>query len=131
MSVTITAVDHIGIRVLDEARSVSFYAKLGFEVVARHEPSKVTILRNAAGVEINLILNADPSLDGKNVLMDAPPKAAGYTHVALRVGSIEETIAALGAVGIALSDGPVLLGGARSMFVRDPDRNVVELREGA
>lgn len=127
----ITGVSHIGIRVADAARSEAFYEKLGFKVTMRHPPAEVVILKNAAGVEINLIVNADQTLDGENVLMDAPPKRAGYTHVALSVGNMDATINSLSELGIAVSDGPVKLGGALSLFVRDPDRNVIELREGA
>ena len=127
--VDIVAVSHIGIRVLDAARSETFYAKLGFELVWRGGAEPVVILKNAHSVEINLIVNADSSLDGKNMLMDDDlPKAAGYTHVALAVESIEDTIVRLREHGIELSGGPVKLGQGVSLFVRDPDRNVIELR---
>ena len=129
MPLVIATVDHIGIRVADAPRSEAFYAKLGFVVTARHREASVVILRNPAGIEINLIVNADRALDGPNVLMDVTPKRAGYTHVALGVASMEETIRALGELGIPISEGPVKLGGGLSLFVRDPDLNVVELRE--
>jgi len=131
MTLDITAVSHIGIRVVDSARSEAFYEKLGFVTVFRNKGGDpVVVLENAAGVEINLIVNADPSLDGKNVLMDdGIPKAPGYTHVALAVASIEETVKRLGELGIPLSGGPMKLGPGVSLFIRDPDRNVVELRE--
>ena len=128
MGVEILKVDHLGIRVVDSARAEAFNAKLGFTVTARHEAANVVILRNEHGVEITLIVNGDPALDGSNILQDVPEKYAGYTHVALRVGSLESAIAELDAAGIALSDGPVTLGDGVSLFVRDPDRNVVELR---
>ncbi len=128
MTLAITQVDHIGIRIADAARSESFYARLGFEVVGRSPVAPVVILRNAAGVEINLIVNADASLDGGNVLMDAAPWPAGYTHVALRVASMDQTVRVLGELGIPITEGPKLLGGALALFVRDPDRNVIELR---
>lgn len=126
----ITGVNHIGIRVSDAARSEAFYAKLGFEVTMRHPPASVVILRNAHGIEINLIVNADAAFDGTNVLMDAAPKRAGYTHVALGVPSMQDTMRSLEQLGIPISDGPVKLGNGHSLFIRDPDRNVVELREG-
>ena len=125
----ILGVDHIGIRVANGARSEAFYKKLGFEVIERHEAANVVIVRNAKGVEINFIVNAEPAYDGTNVLMDEPPKRAGYTHVALLVGSIRDTIRRLVELDIPISDGPVQLGGSMSLFIRDPDRNVIELRE--
>jgi len=126
----ISAVSHVGIRVLDADRSEAFYAKLGFRVVARHGRDSVVILSNDAGVEINLIVNAVADHDGTNVLMDENlPKRAGYTHVAFAVDSIEETVKRLGELGIAISGGPERLGPGISLFVRDPDRNVLELRQ--
>jgi lactoylglutathione lyase len=126
--VTIEGVSHIGIRVVDSERSEAFYKLLGFECLWRggHEP--VVILKNAGGVEINLIVNGKETAGG-NVLMDVPEKHPGYTHVALRVRSITETIANLERAGIALSGGPTRLGPGTSLFIRDPDRNVIELRE--
>ena len=126
----ISAVSHVGIRVLDAARSEAFYAQLGFRVVARFSRDAVVILSNDAGVEINLIVNAVPEHDGTNVLMDENlPKRAGYTHVAFAVDSIEDTVKTLGELGIAISGGPERLGPGISLFVRDPDRNVLELRQ--
>jgi catechol 2,3-dioxygenase-like lactoylglutathione lyase family enzyme len=62
--------------------------------------------------------------------MDAGEKYPGYAHVALYVASIPATIAALEANDIAISQGPVKFGedGGVSVFKRDPDRDVIELR---
>jgi lactoylglutathione lyase len=129
MTPVITAVDHVGVRVRDGARAREFYGTLGFAVVYEDAGSPVVILRNPAGVEINLVVNAG-SGEGVNVLMDVPEKHPGFTHVALRVGSIEQTVAALQALGIVITEGPVALGPWNtSVFVRDPDGNVLELTE--
>ncbi|HEY2410120.1 MAG TPA: VOC family protein [Polyangiaceae bacterium] len=130
--IVIDTVDHLGIRVADEARSIAFYAQLGFELVYRADNGDpVVVLRNQNDVEINLIVNAAPMSTAQNVLMDIPEKHAGYTHVALRVTSIEDTVAELARLGVPLSGGPQRLGSGISLFIRDPDRNVIELRARA
>jgi lactoylglutathione lyase len=127
--IAIDAVDHIGIRVAEEARSIAFYGQLGFELVYRADNGDpVVVLRNAQNVELNLIVNAAADVPAQNLLMDVPEKHAGYTHVALRVASIQDTVAELTRLGIVISGGPMRLGSGTSLFVRDPDRNVIELR---
>ena len=126
--ITIDRVDHIGIRVRDFERAMAFYQVLGFELRHRVDFDAVAIIRNNQGVEINLVLNAKE--DEPNILMDVPVKHAGYTHVALHVASVKATIDALNANAIKITQGPVSFGedGGISVFVRDPDRNVIELR---
>jgi lactoylglutathione lyase len=125
----IEGVHHIGIRVTEEARAVAFYVQFGFRVVFREPAAAVVILVNDMGVEINLITNGASNFNGKNPLMDVPEKLPGYTHVALRVASIEDTVRELGQLGIAITEGPKSLGHGLSLFIRDPDANVIELRQ--
>lgn len=129
-TIEIPAVDHIGIRVRDLERAMKFYAALGFSLHAKATNDAVAIVRNAHGVEINLVYNANADAGGKNILMDVGEKYPGYTHVALRVASIKAAIEALRANAIRITQGPVAFGadGHVSVFVRDPDLNVVELR---
>jgi lactoylglutathione lyase len=129
-TIAIERVDHIGIRARDLERALDFYRVLGFDLLRRAKGDDVAIVRNANGVELNLIFNANAGGSDTNVLMDVPDKYPGYTHMALRVMSIPATITAPTANDIAITQGPVSFGerGQVSVFVRDPDRNVIELR---
>lgn len=127
--IELTAINHVGIRVQHLEPALAFYRQLGFEQAWFDERHRVAGLRNAAGIELNLIVNADDSNDGKNILMDAMARYPGYTHVSYRVASVGEVVKRLKALNIPIAEGPVKLGRQITVFVRDPDRNVVELAE--
>jgi len=126
----ITGLAHIGIRVHDLERSLPFYELLGFTKTAGPiGPEPVAILEHPSGVEINLILNGTIASE-PNVLADLPEKHAGITHIALLCPDLEAAAARLAAAGFPLSGGPVQFSPkARGVFVRDPDRNVIELHQ--
>lgn len=128
--INIARVDHIGIRVADLDRAMAFYELFGFEKLHAADNDAVVVMRNDQDVEINIIYNANNSNENKNILMDVPEKYPGYTHVAFRVESIADTVAALNENGIEITQGPVAFGndGHVSVFLRDPDRNTIELR---
>jgi len=128
--IPIAGIAHIGIRVHDLERSVAFYELLGFtKTVGPIGPEPVAILDHPSGVEINLVLNA-PRADESNILMDVPEKHPGITHFALSCPDIFAAKATLEAAGIPLSGGPIRFEtGAQAIFVRDPDRNVIELNQ--
>jgi len=127
--IRIEQVDHIGIRITDKTRALAFYALLGFKVELEVGFDAVIIIKNAAGVELNLIINGVDATGGKNILMDVPEKHPGLTHLAFRVADINATIATLKNNDITITQGPVTFGdGHVSVFMRDPDRNTIELR---
>ena len=128
--IDIQSVDHIGIRVADLDRSLNFYGLFGFDAEHRAENDAVVVIKNRHGVEINLVYNANNDSAGRNILMDVTEKYPGYTHIAFRVDSIAAAMTVLREQGIAITQGPVSFGrdGHVSVFLRDPDRNVIELR---
>ena len=126
----ITGIAHVGIRVHDLARARAFYEILGFEfIIGPVGPEPVAILKHPCGAELNLILNASDG-SGTNVLMDIAEKHPGYTHLALAISDLSAMQANLGSAGIAISEGPVKFAeSVTSIFIRDPDGNVIELNE--
>lgn len=129
-AISVERVDHVGIRVADADRALAFYKLLGFEVLTEVTFDPVIIIRNTANVEINLVINTSDENDGKNILMDEDGvKYSGITHLALRVASISDAINVLNDNGIEITQGPVKFSdGHVSVFVRDPDRTVLEIR---
>lgn len=128
--ITIRGLAHIGVRVHDLARSIAFYELLGFRKTAGPlGPEPVAILEHPCGLELNLVLNA-ANANEPNVLMDVREKHPGITHFALLCPDVMVAKQKLEAAGILLSGGPLRFEtGARAIFVRDPDRNVIELHE--
>ena len=124
---SIKAIDHVGIRISDKDRSVAFYQDLGFALVADagYAQGHPVILRHPSGVTLNLL---GPSTDNEagNILMDVAEKYPGYTHIALEVASLDETKAFLAERGIAIT-GSFTFGDLSAVFIRDPDRNGIEL----
>ena len=130
ISQQISGIAHIGIRVhaLDRART--FYELLGFNfVIGPIGPEPVAIMSHPSGIEINFILNA-ANTSAENVLMDIEEKRAGYTHMALSVQNVSEVQSELENAGVTITEGPITFpGGSVSIFVRDPDRNVIEFNQ--
>ncbi len=128
--IPITGIAHVGIRVHDLERSVRFYELLGFVKTAGPiGPEPVAILDHPSGIELNLVLNARDA-NATNILMDVPEKHPGITHIALLTPNIMAAKKSLEDAGFPLSGGPIQFGPrAKGIFVRDPDRNVIELHE--
>ena len=127
--IKIKNVDHVGIRVADEERALKFYEVLGFKFFWRATGDAVVKIKNDVDVEINLVVNGNDDQCGKNILMDVPEKIPGYTHVAWNVESLKQTMETLAENGIEIRQGPVVFSsGHVSIFIRDPDLNVIELR---
>jgi catechol-2,3-dioxygenase len=73
-------------------------------------------------------------LDGSNVTRreTAPIPIAGIAHIGIRVHDLERSVAFYELLGFRKTAGPIggpirFETGAQAIFVRDPDRNVIEL----
>jgi catechol 2,3-dioxygenase-like lactoylglutathione lyase family enzyme len=123
----IESVNHVGIRIGNKARSVSFYESLGFqfETDAGFGQGHPIIMKHPSGVVLNLLGPANMP-DSYNILMDSEDKYSGITHVALTVSSLESAKKLMNDKGIPIT-GSFSFGGMSAIFIRDPDRNVIEL----
>ena len=123
----IEKVDHVGIRVNDPSVSIAFYERLGFKTLSDtgfYEGHPI-IMQHPSGVVLNLLGPGNMAND-KNILMDTDEKYPGITHVSFKVASMEATRRFLAGNDIALS-GQFSFKGMQAVFIRDPDRNVIEL----
>ena len=123
----IESVNHIGIRIKEKSRSVAFYELLGFEFTndAGFEEGHPIIMKHPSGVVLNL-LGPSNMPEGKNILMDVSEKYTGITHMALTVSSLDVAKTFMKDNEIEIT-GSFSFGGMSAIFVRDPDRNVIEL----
>ncbi len=130
--INITRINHVGIRVTDLDVTREFYAKLGFEfIVGPIGPEPVAVMEHPCGVNINFILNSSDT-ETLNVLMDVKDKHTGYTHVALEVNDLDETTNQLESLRFTITGGPITTPeGAKFIFIRDPDSNVIEFHRPA
>ena len=128
----ITKLDHVGIRVSDFEQSIAFYAQFGFSVTRRDDEEHVVVIKHPSGVELNLLDTGNCDNGRKNILMDVEQRYPGYTHYAIKVESVTDAKKFLDALGIRIMEGPVKFGdGKTSVFIRDPDLNVIEFTESA
>ncbi len=132
LSQLITGIAHVGVRVHTLERARAFYELLGFNfVIGPIGPEPVAIMSHPSGIEINFILNAADT-STQNVLMDVKEKYSGYTHIALSVKNVFEMKSELEKLGVTITEGPITFPtGSISIFVRDPDRNVIEFNQNA
>ena len=123
----IESVNHVGIRVKEKNRSVAFYELLGFEFTsdAGFDDGHPIIMKHPSGVVINLLGPSNMPGDS-NILMDVDDKHTGITHVALTVASLDYARSFMEEHDIKIT-GSFSFGPMSAIFIRDPDRNVIEL----
>ena len=123
----IERINHIGVRIKKKSRSVMFYELLGFKVTSDtgFEEGHPIIMQHPSGVVLNL-LGPSNMPEGRNILMDVSAKYTGITHIALTVRSLEAARKFMESNQIIVTDS-FSFGEMSAIFIRDPDRNVIEL----
>jgi len=113
--------------VYGKERSIDFYEGLGFKTLmdAGFDKGHPIIMQHASGVVLNLLGPSDRD-DGQNILMDMVEKHPGITHVSFKIKSLNQAKAFLSDRNILLT-GEFSFKGMHAIFIRDPDRNVIEL----
>jgi lactoylglutathione lyase len=118
---------HMMIRVLDEARSLAFYARaFGLEVAERVEFPEFTLVylkNNESDFELELTINK-----GRTVPYEL---GNGYGHMAVVVDDLDATHARIAAAGLAPKDIKQMSHAgkpfARFFFIDDPDGYKIEV----
>ena len=121
---TVASLDHLVLTVADIGRTCDFYAKALGMRVERFGQERVAL--HFGQQKINLH-QADRTFAPK---AKAPTPGSGDLCFLLN-GTLEAAIARLEGLGIAIEEGPVDRTGAtgpiRSIYLRDPDGNLIEL----
>jgi catechol 2,3-dioxygenase-like lactoylglutathione lyase family enzyme len=125
--VRVEGIDHLVLTVRDIDRTVAFYAALGME---RIDFGGGRVALACGDQKINL------HLAGHELSPAAARPTPGSGDLCLRLaGPLDDALARLAEHGIAVELGPVPRTGARgplrSVYVRDPDGNLVELAKPA
>ena len=120
--ITITELDHIVLNVSDVEKSLSFYLdELGLE------PHRVDDWRNNAAPFPSVRINGDTIID----LVESTPTGENLNHFCFVIDKVDfESLIKDG--NLPIETGPASRSGARgigiSVYLRDPDHNLVELR---
>jgi lactoylglutathione lyase len=116
---------HVGLRVSDLERSLTFYAAVGYTVVGTVEGTafgSLSMLQLPGDHFVTIELVHDPARGTAGF-------GTGISHLVIQVESLEVTLADLAAKGIAV-ELPGLPGGAdgpQTSWITDPDGYRIEL----
>ena len=118
-----TGIDHLVLTVEDVEASCAFYADLGAEVVTFGEDRKAIRFGDQ---KINL-----HRVENDHVLVASEPTSGSADFCLLTETPIEKVERRLRNRGVEIAAGPVERSGAvgtiSSLYVRDPDANLVEI----
>jgi lactoylglutathione lyase len=116
---------NVGLRVSDLERSLAFWTAVGYMVVGTVDETpagSLTMLRLPDDGFVTIELVYDPA-------REAAGPGTGISHLAVKVESLDATLAGLAAHGIA-AEPPELPGGPdgpRTSWITDPDGYRIEL----
>ena len=128
---------HVALSCADPARTEQFYTQyFGFRrvrTIPLGEGNEIVFLKNDHSIYLELF-RADAELPaGLPAAAGDGPHYAGIRHLDFQVESVDATLATLGdAAEVTLGplDFEAFIPGWRTVWVKDPDGNIVEISQG-
>ncbi|WP_201981940.1 VOC family protein [Hymenobacter rubidus] len=128
---------HVALSCADLARTEQFYSQyFGFRrarTIPLGEGNEIVFLKNSHSVYLELFRADAERPAGLPRFEGDGPHYTGIRHLAFQVDSVDDTLAALGnAADVTLGplDFDAFIPGWRTVWVRDPDGNIVEISQG-
>lgn len=126
-ALAVPRVAHVAIQVSDVTASLTFYRRLGLELVGclRLDPIVLYYIALPGDDQVPVELIHNPGLERRS---------AGTGHLALAVGDLDALLSRLAVDGIEPEKPPFAPGGRKELricFVEDPDGTRIELIEGS
>ena len=119
----ILGIEHAAIAAANVERLAAFYVRvLGFEINYRGKTAIFVKASNGSMIEI---------IPAEGEQSELSPKAAGLRHLALNVIDFDSECRRLEAAGVTFLEPPLIKGGNKVVFFRDPEGNILHLIERA
>lgn len=124
----IEAIDHVVLTTRDERQCIDFYTRVLGMRLERYGDNRLALRFGTQKINVH-----QPGLDAD--LKASDPKPGSLDICFLSAVPLERVVARLEECGVAIVAGPALrtggIGRIRSVYVRDPDGNLVEISERA
>lgn len=125
MSAVVRSLDHLVLTVADIGRTVDFYTQLGMRAETFGAEGRTALTFGSQKINLHAV---DRTFEPK-----ARVPTPGSADLCFLVDNVDAMLEQLKSADISVIDGPVERTGAtgpvRSIYVRDPDGNLVELSE--
>lgn len=122
----IEAIDHVVLTTRDERSCIDFYTRVLGMTLERYGDERLALRFGRQKINVH-----PPGLDAQ--LKATAPRAGSLDICFLASVPLDQVIAHLNACAIPIIAGPVVraggIGRIRSVYVRDPDGNLVEISE--